>query len=1332
MSGVPEWFERQIADVIWKAITDSVASWTETKINDELAKLEPGHEITSGPPLVKVLRVDATTITFFVRGRMSLFECAESAFMRVEVVALKKINLTTKSGRPITIKEWRTIVGDLKLSHKHVAEVNLAFGYDRGSWLGRGALKVLPAGFGLDVLLGGLNERGAMVGFDVDLPVPVPLGSTGLSLAGIGGDFAYNFVPRLEKTGEVAARTADQYVNWARNHEVDRWQAGPIHETSVGLALRADLRTMSDNGLALTLEPIGFALLTPGPVMVIGGAGRIVKTKKVEGYFVVDIDSKSIALGLGVEIKFPNWTPLYALKTTGTLDAFFSFRSPTLSYVNLGTEEEPIKAEVLGDLIPERGDVWVMIDSHRIYFGVGVAIGGDDFEILGIIRLVARLSMKAAALIGWNPVQLQGKFAIWGELGLKVWKFSFVLSGKAEAVGHTPEPTKAEFTLSYKLDLPWPIPDVEGEAKLPVPEDEPKAGPSVASPLQVGTAKAGAAATSGELKLGAVHALTGRQWQLDPGVKAPAPWPDLEIVLPFTRCVGDKTGKVIGPAVSPELQGGYEVKHHLQKLELFDLERKKDVPGVKAVWAAGPGGDTARLHVLGEDPFAWLAPHTDTILLATETPPKVVEQRFGAGPRESFASERRFGETLLKPVGEAVLVTTFGPELPTRVLQFHELRIRFRTSEGSPVEIDQLVTYLLVGDHPGEVLGPGVPSAAFTTSLGDDVSLAGVKSVAGGLSLVAVTIHFSGAHDEITIRSLSDAPLLLFALRYREARKLASSAVKKTVLVPGKYRLTAQGQSTATHVPVPEDPRVLPAATPVDWRVERSFTVAYPESLRPYIRDTTIGDGRLFLVEPHAWNPTMYGVGFPAYRSYVAVVHFLVPYMSKIFSPITLRVLYERGPMLVKKIAPTKNPDGISSLPESSKSWIVAAGGTVAADEEIAFTAALPKRGAATVSLLFAHSGAPELRLDEWTCYVSRFVGFRQHLGWDGSCLQTFYDAAGLNRRARCPSISVGKKKAKGSAPRWAGSRMETGRDVLATEVDLVAEAVVTKDGNGPLLGISYPTESGVSYPDELAATPVSWALPTALRSQLGPLDAASPLRFARFAQETQARFNDSGTGEKLDGIQDTVDTTTVEAVVDPEGRPYALWLRTPEPVDWRRVTASLRIRHVEQAGACPTAYSRRRPLDLQIAVLPSPDATSGFLTGSLAGVPTRLPRGEFELTLTFDPHVAGMPRLRPGVALGAGSEIVVLKFVQPSGEDWPRPETLVVVPAQFVELMIERSPIPPEAWLDVYSGTLPPKELRRAPDVGIEPVPVAGEAPGLATAREGEAAPAPLAGDAS
>ena len=82
-----------------------------------------------------------------------------------------------------------------------------------------------------------------------------------------------------------------------------------------------------------------------------------------------------------------------------------------------------------------------------------------------------------------------------------------------------------------------------------------------------------------------------------------------------------------------------------------------------------------------------------------------------------------------------------------------------------------------------------------------------------------------------------------------------------------------------------------------------------------------------------------------------------------------------------------------------------------------------------------------------------------------------------------------------------------------------------------------------------------------------------------------------------------------------------------------------------------------------RVSVLPSPDGSSAFLVGELSGVAIVLPRGEFTLTLKFNPAKAGLPPLRPSVFVGPGSELVTLRFLQPFGKPWPLPSDDLVDP---------------------------------------------------------------------
>ena len=196
-----------------------------------------------------------------------LFSGSVTAFMRIEVKF--STTLTVKTGTlNIDILDWVTVIGDVTLKKENVFEARLAFGYDErdgeGVFRGAGALRVIPAGFGLDVSLGGLDERGAVLGLKIDSPVAIPLGSTGLGLKAIGGDFAYNFIARLDYKGSpVPSPNAANYVDWAANASaMEKWKPGPRNLTAVGVGVRTDIVTVADQGRLIKLTDAGLAQIS--------------------------------------------------------------------------------------------------------------------------------------------------------------------------------------------------------------------------------------------------------------------------------------------------------------------------------------------------------------------------------------------------------------------------------------------------------------------------------------------------------------------------------------------------------------------------------------------------------------------------------------------------------------------------------------------------------------------------------------------------------------------------------------------------------------------------------------------------------------------------------------------------------------------------------------------------------------------------------------------------------------------------------------------------------------------------------------------------------------
>lgn len=1242
-----DWFEDIVVDVLWKGLKDAYAEVAEAAhdpVQEALDDLTAGKKLSSSP-LVQVLEVtagtppDHGTATIVIRGRRSFFKKTVSPFVRIQVVISRTVAPDLQP--PIRILDWQTVVGDLKIEKAKVFVGELGFGFDRDHWLGRGTLKIEPAGFGLDIMLGGLNDRGLMLGIDLRLPVPIPLGPTGVALIGVGGDFAYNFRPDLGLGGpDPIDPTAADYVRWARDHELDHWEAAPIDRSAVGIGIRAGLGDVASNGFLFRLDPIGLMVLVPGPVFVLGGAGKLINTSaiKAEGYLVVDIPSGSLAMGLGATVRYPPEPAPFALvDARGTFDALFSFSKPGIWYVHLGTEAAPIAAKVLKQI---DADVYLELDADGVRFGAGIAIGGEwEFAI---IKLVAKAGARVKAKLGYDPFQLEGRFQLWGELGISIWEFDFKIAADASAIGRLPNPTQLVFQVHYKLSLPWPLPDPEGTEELKIGEDPtpPAVAPALRSSLQAGPER---------LRLGALHAMTGRQWDLAATVaggedaeKQGYPWPDSEIVIPFTQPALDQTGTAINPFPGSTNQGGFDVTHTITKIELRNLIDDTVVQPLRGVWVAGPDGTTGRLHLLGTDPFAWLSPHTDVSGTVAKLPGGVTEQRFGYGAAEVLPSDARFGDVRLLPVVDAELLTSFQPGIATRVLRAREVIVEFRTIAGAPVDVDRVTLLLLAGAERGSV---GMSDVGVSASTGPLEHFVDLGPVDGDLHLVAVDVRLGAPVDGLELFSAHrEMPFHLVGVRYRRAERVIFGSFSKTLLVPARYRLTVEGSSEGHH----PDPSVADPAS-VPWSQVQEFEVRNPPSLRPYIRMTTLGDPRVFGPVP-GWDPTPIGLGFPAYRRYRPVVRFNVPYLHGIFARLRTRVAYHEGAAVQQDLVPTPAPDGTSSMPSSSQAWFATHGGAAPADEEVVVGGVLPAGGPAAVSLAFPLPDGREIRLDEWPATVSRFERFADHLAWPSTSVHLFYGPQGVWAHQPCdiPSAEADATDA------WRDD--DEPPQVAGTEPSRPWDLPAILAGLGWLI---------TPYPDELTSPPIDWALPQSIAQEMAPLDGDTTVRFARFAWATRARF--TWDGEPLAGIGDVTQETRIEVVGDDLYRPYAMWLRTPEPIDWRRVTASLRIEHVVPPEGCPTALAHRHPLDLDVFFIPGPDASSAFLVGMMGGIATRLPRGVYTLTLRFSPSEAGLPTLRPDPDVGA-PETAVLRFVQPWGRDWPLPQDDVVVPHIFLE----------------------------------------------------------------
>jgi hypothetical protein len=218
------------------------------------------------------------------------------------------------------------------------------------------------------------------IGAKLQLPAGsgIPIGSTGLSIYGFQGGFAYNM-----KVSTADGSFAPQKGGWV-------FSAG----ATIGTA---------DDGYTLNADAV--VSISSGPVFMFEGdfwmlCPRQARTDRIRG-------GVKIVLGGGA-LKGSAWAhaEFYgAVKADGSIEFYF----PTSGswYIRLGTKESPIAATVLNG---PTGKAWVTIGSHEFTIGAHVDVikqGGSVGPLSGEIRI----SVGGEVSVQRNPFHFSG--SVW-------------------------------------------------------------------------------------------------------------------------------------------------------------------------------------------------------------------------------------------------------------------------------------------------------------------------------------------------------------------------------------------------------------------------------------------------------------------------------------------------------------------------------------------------------------------------------------------------------------------------------------------------------------------------------------------------------------------------------------------------------------------------------------------------------------------------------------------------------------------------------------------------------------------------------------------------------
>lgn len=525
---------------------------------------------------------------------------------------------------------------------------------------------VIDVGVVIGEATGGPEGKFKYLGLIVNtqLPVGIPLASTGLAFYGFGGLFALNMVPQQSSyrysdddpifeinngliarvDGDLSYRDAADGFHWFLDWYQDWNQPWAPAQGGLGLGVNTTIGTQSDNGFTFASN-LAFVFAYPGPILMLQGKGNLLRDRAkladtetypplFDSLIIFDGGAKSILAALGMQYAIPADTKGDSaagsiLDAGGNSEAFFDFDDPSNWHVYLGEEEEEkrIRATVLSLF---KADSYLMLDGNSLKAGASIGIEQSyDFSPVAAVELRAWLSGSGA--ITWSPQHLQGALDFDGKLSLEIAGIGISLAAEAGVSAQTPTPKELEIDLTVTMDLPWPFDPLKIDIDLAWKDT---VVPAAITPLLEDAAVAGYKTTdawsmtltgkecSGERLSATRTATDGTEETLyyiaaSDGSTIEVPVVDLDArpVLSFNRPMNDTSGVASNASsgLSDRVNDSYTFTYTLTSVILatWDPEADSgagawiDVGNLTAYWQATSTTAATQLELYGDGPFSF-------------------------------------------------------------------------------------------------------------------------------------------------------------------------------------------------------------------------------------------------------------------------------------------------------------------------------------------------------------------------------------------------------------------------------------------------------------------------------------------------------------------------------------------------------------------------------------------------------------------------------------------------------------------------------------------------------------------------------------------------------
>jgi hypothetical protein len=886
----------------------------------------------------------------------------------------------------------------------------------------------------------------------------------------------------------MARAEAGEYANWAAaGKSLDTWIAVPEDLRMFGIS--ATLVDAPSGGKIFRAEQAGIAYLSFGPTIVFKGGLRILDLLKAgELVGAIDLRSQSI-LARGTETfeLVPN-----VLKLVASVELSAALQNQNHTYVALAGHAnflDTFHAIASARVVPLQGAAARLagqVSAETQICGFG---GGYNF------------SADVAAELGWNPIGLGGHIGISGSAWILALGRKLGLGVGLVTDIQVNEPKIFTFDLVFTLNLPWPLDDLHFPVKIFAYENMIPADPL--PPLKFGPLD----------PLSWYHGPSGKLGKLT--ADDTKLWPDAILSLDFQRQAG-KSAIIVNPSSGARDEANVKVEHEFKGLKIEKLDpntgRHDLVDSVRASWLLSANGErsetTSRLAIPCNDPLGWLNRFDYAQPSTIEPIDRPKFQTFGAGPSHFFdvggrgTASASFEEVDIESPAPFWLVPVPWANGYDRVLLVRSMQIGF--SMKLPSGNLPLATSACDLRFLGLISEP--PRIAIRNGTANPPSL--IRRIDAWHAEWSILILRAPLESGLALFINSEEPLQLAAIGYTVNREILNPVPDHTVLRPGFYRLTIEGESRATFKGHPSN------RSPIKWDGVREFEIIPPDQIRPYVRYSTVGDERIFGLEYGGWNPNPRGSGFGHYHDHFGQIRARVGYLSKIYPRLWIAPR-DTDPAVRVSVGQCleRTPCGA----KASQDWKVATGLPVPIEEELNFNVPADVGTHRLLAYRSLRDDGTDLEVvDEWTYRVSRYANPVQHLTPGLTGLNRIFGPFGSRSVSyvRPPPLPNG------------------------LDFDAVPEAKLR----------------------------LGWALPRFLENFANLQNPQAGLCFLRALDWCGIFAADRDPfGE---GIMFRPDDTDLCAVFDEGRAPVALVLRTCEPCDWRRIDFTLVVGTFDANGA--------------------------------------------------------------------------------------------------------------------------------------------------------------------